>query len=468
LLERTPPSDGHAKAFSRLVSRIGSQRRDMPAGRENAAEPDCQPLTPGLLAAPTAHHANATSHPIVLASMIALAALAMVGTLPGRTHGLGLITEGLLADLQLDRAGYARLNIAATLIGASFCWPCGWLLDRLGIRWTGLAVILCLGLSTMGIASATEVLHLSVWMTLSRGFGQSMLSVVSITLSGRASLGLRQARAMAGYSLLVSLFFLLAFRAMGWAIPMFGWREAWLGCAWGLLIAAPVFGWLVVEPLPTSTDDSAGDHPPCSSATTWQAVRSPIFWLFAMTSSLFAFVSSGLALFQQSILAERQLGAAVYYQLLLVSTVAGLVGNLISGLIAQRLQYHRLMALAMTIYAFAMVAFPFVQTSFEASVWAVAMGCCGGMVTVVFFGVWSHAFGRAHLGKIQGIAQAATVLASALGPWAFAECLRIFGSYTPAFWTLAPGIAGLAVTAWFIPASSSANSKWESLVRKSR
>src|SRR5687767_1096464 len=30
-----------------------------------------------------------------LAGMVVLAALAMVGTLPGRTHGLGLITEGL-------------------------------------------------------------------------------------------------------------------------------------------------------------------------------------------------------------------------------------------------------------------------------------------------------------------------------------------------------------------------------------
>ena len=32
---------------------------------------------------------------------VAVAALAMVGTLPGRTQGLGLITESLLADLQM-------------------------------------------------------------------------------------------------------------------------------------------------------------------------------------------------------------------------------------------------------------------------------------------------------------------------------------------------------------------------------
>jgi hypothetical protein len=30
--------------------------------------------------------------------MVVLAALAMVATLPGRTHGLGMITERMLAD----------------------------------------------------------------------------------------------------------------------------------------------------------------------------------------------------------------------------------------------------------------------------------------------------------------------------------------------------------------------------------
>ena len=48
---------------------------------------------------------------------LAVAALAMVGTLPGRTQGLGLVTESLLADLQLDRVVFARINFWATLVG---------------------------------------------------------------------------------------------------------------------------------------------------------------------------------------------------------------------------------------------------------------------------------------------------------------------------------------------------------------
>src|SRR3954451_12457162 len=65
---------------------------------------------------------------------LALAALAMVATLPGRTQGLGLITESLLTDLRVDRVTYATLNLWATLLGALFCLPCGRLIDRYGSR----------------------------------------------------------------------------------------------------------------------------------------------------------------------------------------------------------------------------------------------------------------------------------------------------------------------------------------------
>src|SRR5262245_4492375 len=76
---------------------------------------------------------------------VVVAALAMVATLPGRTHGLGLITEPLLRDLSLDRVHYASLNLWATLLGAIFCLPGGWLIDRLGTRAMLTAVLLTLG-----------------------------------------------------------------------------------------------------------------------------------------------------------------------------------------------------------------------------------------------------------------------------------------------------------------------------------
>jgi len=49
-----------------------------------------------------------------------VAATLMLATLPGRTYGLGLITEPLLGDLRIDRVSYATINLWATLFGAAF------------------------------------------------------------------------------------------------------------------------------------------------------------------------------------------------------------------------------------------------------------------------------------------------------------------------------------------------------------
>ena len=48
---------------------------------------------------------------------VVVAAVVMLATLPGRTQGLGLITEPMLRDLHLDRVAYANINLWATLLG---------------------------------------------------------------------------------------------------------------------------------------------------------------------------------------------------------------------------------------------------------------------------------------------------------------------------------------------------------------
>src|SRR5918997_6532929 len=83
-----------------------------------------------------------------------IAALAMVGTLPGRTQGLGLITEPLIADLQLDRVAFARVNLWATLIGALFALGVGRVVDRFGSRVVLAAVAAALGAVVLWMSGA--------------------------------------------------------------------------------------------------------------------------------------------------------------------------------------------------------------------------------------------------------------------------------------------------------------------------
>ena len=152
---------------------------------------------------------------------LAAAALAMVGTLPGRTQGLGLITERLLADLQLDRVAFAQVNLWATLVGALFCLGVGRLTDRFGSRAVLTVVSAALGAVVLLMSRAEGLASVALLITLTRGLGQSALSVVSITVVGKWFVR-RLNLAMAVYTVALSVGFMAAFPAVGAAV--LAWR----------------------------------------------------------------------------------------------------------------------------------------------------------------------------------------------------------------------------------------------------
>ena len=177
---------------------------------------------------------------------LAVAALAMVATLPGRTQGLGLITEPLIADLHVGRVTYATINLWATMIGALFCLPCGRLTDRLGSRVVLVTIVGGLGATVLAMTRMTDTTALWATITLTRGLGQSALSVVSLALVGKW-FARRLNYAMGVFSLLVGIGFIAAFPAVGQAVLTFGWRVAWLGVGLALLVVVAPIGWLVVR-----------------------------------------------------------------------------------------------------------------------------------------------------------------------------------------------------------------------------
>jgi MFS family permease len=410
-----------------------------------------------------------------------VAALAMVATLPGRTHGLGMITERLLADLQIGRIAYASINLWATLLGALLCWPAGTLLDRFGARTmlTGVVValaavvLLMSGLSprvALSLTSALEQsplrLHLDAAtvvlvllfgaLTATRGLGQSALSVVSLAIVGKWFVR-RLSVAMGCYSVLVAIGFMAAF-ALGSQVRTLSWQAVWAGMGVVLLAGIAPFAWLLVRDSPErcGLPVDEGPVPKTSSAplegyTLAQALSSPAFWWFGLAASLYGLISSGLSLFNESILRERGFDAAMYYQVAMLTPVVALVSNFLGGWLGGRWSMGRILGLALVLQTAALVSLPQLQSDLHVYLYAVASGAAGGVVTVVFFAVWGHAFGRAHLGAIQGAAQMLTVVSSALGPLLFAVCEEHYQSYGPIFYSLALLCAFCAIGVWCVP-----------------
>src|SRR6187455_2434640 len=386
----------------------------------------------------------------------------MVGTLPGRTQGLGLITEPLLRDLQISRVTFAQINLIATLAGSLFCIGIGKVIDRTGSRIVLTVTALALGLTVLGMSQASGVLAMLTAVTLTRGFGQSALSVVSLAMVGKWFCR-RLTVAMAIYALVMSIGFMVAFPLVGATVQSAGWRIAWAAIGLALLVVlAPVAWWLdrsSPETIGASLDGdpspalkgSATATPDARQWTLGETLRSPAFWVFALASSVYGLVASGIGSLNESILAERGFAPDIYYNALAVTAITGLAGNFAAGALAPRASLRAILIVAMVVLTAGLAALARVSTPAQVMVQAVAMGIAGGFVTVVFFSFWGHAYGQLHLGRIQGAAQALTVLASAVGPLFLAVWVERTGSYAAAFYVLAVITAALGVAACVVP-----------------
>ena len=376
--------------------------------------------------------------------IVGVAALAMVGTLPGRTQGLGLITEPLLADLSLDRVSYAGLNFWATVIGALGAIGVGRLIDRFGARHVLTITALLLGAIVCVMSRVTTVAALAAVLLLTRAVGQSALSVVSIAMVGQWFVD-RLNAAMAAYSVALSVGFMIAFPVVGSLIQTWGWRVAWLAIGLALIAVLAPVAWLIVRrPDAVSAESGGADL----SGHAWtEAISTPAFWVFGLGTALYGLVASGIGLFNESILAERGFGPSVYYQTLVVTALTALLGNFLGGWLAMRVSLTRLMGVSLFVLAGGLIALPHVSSLGAVMAWATAMGLSGGLVMVLFFSVWPAAFGRRHLGQIQGAAQSLSVVASAVGPLLLAWCVDLTGSYAAMFRILAGVIALTALTA---------------------
>ena len=400
--------------------------------------------------------------------VLGVSTLAMIGTLPGRTQGLGLITEPLLRDLAISRVTFAQINLVATLVGSLFCIGIGKLIDRTGSRIVLTVTALALGLTVLGMSQVSGALAMLAAVTLTRGFGQSALSVVSLAMIGKW-FRWRLTLAMAIYALAMSIGFMAAFPLVGAIVQSAGWRTAWAAIGLALVFGLAPIAWIFDRSTPESIgvevdgEGATEEEPEISRvhATLGDALRSPAFWVFAMASSIYGLVASGIGLLNESILVERGFTPDVYYQALAVTAITGLAGNFAAGALAGRARgratsLRTILVTALLVLAAGLTALAHVTTVAQVMAQAVAIGVAGGFIMVVFFSFWGRAYGRMHLGRIQGAAQAMTVVASAVGPLFLAMWSETTGSYAVAFYVLAVVAVALAIAAAAVPVPAGA------------
>ncbi|HEY2911535.1 MAG TPA: hypothetical protein VGI99_14885, partial [Gemmataceae bacterium] len=100
--------------------------------------------------------------------------------------------------------------------------------------------------------------------------------------------------------------------------------------------------------------------------------------------------------------------------------------------------------------AISLAYFPHVKDVLGSHVYVLILGVSGGIITVAYFTIFGHYFGRANLGAILAVVQVCTVLANAVGPLFLEWWREQSGSSDPFFNACAIATIAVAAAAWFV------------------
>ncbi len=386
---------------------------------------------------------------------VILASVAMSGTFPGRTYGLGLIKDKLTLELGISDLSFNVLNFWAIIIGAIVVVPVGRMIDRLGTRLTLGIVTAILGASVLAMAQVTGETGLAITLTLVRGFGQGALSVVAIALVGKW-FRKRAGIAMGVFTLLLSIGFLVPIGVIGSIVTSSGWRTGWNVVGYSLLFGLLPLGLLFARSSPESygvkPDDPAPNEGHVEPMTTRQTLITLGFWVYSGAATVFNLTFSALTLDNAQLLREHQMDPNQTNNIVLgILMLMGFPANIVTGLLARSLPLGKILGVGVLILALSLAMFPFVTTPVGAGIYAGLLGVSGGVITVIYFSVYGHTYGRTHMGSIQSVVQVLSVLASAIGPVILAYIReKNEGNTSPFFYLFAGITLVFAIAVWVV------------------
>ena len=378
--------------------------------------------------------------------VLAVAALGLFASGPGQSHIFSVFIAPISEDLHISRTSVASAYAFATLVAAFGLPYVGRLIDRFGARSVVLGVAVLFGAAAVAFGHITSLL----WLTV--GFG-------ALRFLGQGSLMLNCANLVAqwfdkkrGFALSLMALGFAASMAVHpplaqWLSEQVGWREAWLwlGVLTWLLLVPPIL--LLVQNKPEDLGlrpdgpdrrghglEVAGANPQSAEVglTVKQALRTPVFWITALSLATLSMLVTALFFHQVSIFTHQGVGAHVAARVFSVSAITMVLSMPIIGRLLDRFPTKPIFACAMLTQSAALVAIVFVDDLTSAVLYGVVFGLNNAAVQTHYTYVWPRFFGRRHLGSIQGTAQTIGVVGASVGPLQFGAAFDLFGSYTGA------------------------------------
>ena len=374
--------------------------------------------------------------------VLAIAGVANFASAPGQTYSFSVFLEYFRDDLELSSTLISTLYLAGTITASLLIIPIGKALDIFGGRVMLVVVGIAIGAASLWMSQVSGAIGLLIGFALLRTFGQGALSLIPTAVVSIWFVR-KRAKALAivglGGAIAGGVFPILSNQL----ISIFDWRGAWIAIAfivWGLVI---IPAWIFVRRTPESVgltpdgnkivstiDREANQSSGEFSFTTRQALRTRTMWLLMFAVSAQSMVATGLMFHQISLLGDKGLSSAVAAGVFGVTAPAMIIGQFASGFLASKFSLRYMITVGQ-LFITASVAVVFViSTSLHAFIYGAMLGFTIGFLMNSMLATWPYYYGRKSLGSIRGVAQFASMAASAAGPLPLAVFFDTTSSYT--------------------------------------
>lgn len=400
----------------------------------------------------------------VIVGVVALTGFAHTAdTLPVLSVFLKPITE----DFGWSRSVFTGAITIGTFLGGVSALGIGPFIDRFGSRWSLVVAFAFLGGTLVLIAGIDRLWQFYLLLILARSvtmgvIGLSLQVIIPkwfVAKRGRA-VALGGMGNMAGNTV-TPLYVQLLISVAGWRLA-----TATAGIVVWVFSILPVALFLRRRPedlglLPDGAAPEEAHDPPTAGGTTRlrgpgletslslrQVVHQPSFYLLATAVGLMTFVIPGLNLHTVAYFTDQGLSSGIAVLALAVISMAGGVGSLFFGYLADRYSARQILTVDILLVATSFVLLLVARAPAVVLMWGLYIGLARGGMQTLQQVIFADYYGRESLGAVRGVVWPIQMVGNSLGPLVAAVTYDITGSYVIIFsgFGILSLLAGLCVS----------------------
>ena len=385
--------------------------------------------------------------------------LGTLASIPGQTMGIGVFTDYLIINTNLNRMQISISYMIGTIFSSLLIPISGRYVDLFGTRIMISVAGIGLGVSLLLLSKSLDLINFLVSILpenyrtlisllvmtfvflLLRQFGQGLLAMVSrITLAKWFD---RRRGLVTGISgIFVALGFSGSPLFLNSIIEEYGHYRSIVLMALIFGFGMAFLGWLFYRDNPEECglvmDGEKNNLKEKNTKsiefeiTLKEALKTYNFWIFSLGLCSASLIMTGFTFHISSIGDIAGLSRAEVYIIFIPISVISMISHLIAGWASDRMPLKYILMVMLFSLSIGCLGLLNLETAFFKILLIIGFGLQGWIWPCLMTVSWPRFFGRKYLGSISGAVMGAQVFSSAIGPAVFGLSEKLYGNYSSA------------------------------------